>query len=188
MIARYNITKPRRRYPSRAFAAVFWVVIGIGFVLMWTIPLTGVYYPYNYIESVGLGAISWGIFFIWCLFYTIRYGLKGIRKCPNCGIQNYTGRKHCKSCGARVFWYCPKCGVETKKNREFCECGQSLQVVTYARQVQFEGEKEHNIETPSSNSSNVVVTGSIVQFCPACGAEIEEDLTHCSICGSKLGE
>lgn len=185
-MTRYNLTKPRKKYPSRAFAAVFWVVIGIGMVLLWTVPLTGMYWPSTYIEGVVYGSISWGIFFLWCLFYTIRYGLVGIRKCSNCHKQNYAGRKHCKFCGARVFWYCPKCGVETKKHRDFCECGQSLKVITYARQIQFEGETKHIIVSAKPTSSNMVVTGSIVKFCPACGSEISEDLTNCSICGSTL--
>ncbi len=177
--------KKKQRYPSRAFAAIYWVVIGIGLVLMWTVPLTDMYYGYNYLEGVGFGAISWGIFFIGALFYTIRYGLKGIRKCPNCGKQNYKGLKHCKNCGARVFWNCPKCGDPTKKHREFCHCGQSLRVVTYAKQVEFEGETDQGVQTEKSSTSHMVVTGSIVQFCPACGNEITEDLTHCLICGSK---
>jgi len=176
----------KQRYPSRAFAAVYWVIIGIGLVLMWTVPLTGIYYDYTYIQGVVIGGSIWIFFFLGSLFYTIRYGVKGIRKCPNCGIQNYKGRKHCSGCGARVFWVCPKCGNRTKKHREFCECGQSLRVITYARQVEFEGETRHDEDKPKPSSSNIVVTGSIVQFCPSCGAEISEDLTHCSICGSKF--
>jgi len=177
----------KQRYPSRAFAAIYWVIMGIGLVLMFTVPLTDMYGGYVYIEGVLFGSISWGIFFLGSLFYTIRYGLKGIRKCPNCGKQNYNGRKHCKSCGARVFWYCPKCGVKAGKHREFCKCGQSLRVITYSRQVQFSDQTQLDEDKPSLSTSNVVVTGSVVQFCPACGAEISEDLTHCSICGSTLG-
>ena len=184
---RYTTAKPRKKYPKRALAAIWWVALGIGMALVWTVPLFDVYWPEPYIIGAAYGAITWGIFFLGSLFYTIRYGLIGIRKCPNCGKQNYKGRKHCKDCGARVFWYCPKCGTETKKHREFCECGQSLKVITFARQVQFEGVTEQDIESPKPASSNMVVTGSIVKFCPACGAEISEDLTHCSICGSTLG-
>ena len=76
----------KQKYPSRAFAAVYWVAIGIGFVLIWIVPLTGTYTGYNYREGVGIGAAVWTLFFLGSLFYTIRYGLKGIRKCPNCGI------------------------------------------------------------------------------------------------------
>ena len=137
-------------------------------------------------QGVVVGGSVWIFFFLGSLFYTIRYGLRGIRKCPNCGIQNYKGRKHCSSCGARVFWHCPKCGERTKKHREFCECGQSLRVITFARQVDFEGETRNDEDKPIPKTSNVVVTGSIVQFCSSCGAEISEDLTHCSICGSKF--
>ena len=156
--------------------------------LVWTLPITGMYYPLNYIAGAIIGAAIWFFFFLGSLFYTIHYGLNGIRKCPNCGIQNYKGKKHCSSCGARVFWFCPKCGKETIKHREFCECGQSLKVITFARQVDFEGETRQGVDQPTPTQKNVVVTGSIVQFCPACGAEIKEDLTHCNICGSGLGQ
>ena len=179
--------KRKQKYPSRAFAAVYWVAIGIGMALLWTVPLTGMYTGYSYLEAVGIGAGVWSMFFLGSLFYTIWYGLQGIRKCPNCHKQNYKGRKHCKFCGARVFWDCPKCGVKTRKHREFCECGQSLRVITYARQVQFSDQTQQDEDKPSVPTSNVVVTGSVLQFCPACGAEISEDLTHCLICGSTLG-
>ena len=183
-----QIKKQKTRYPSRAFATLYWVILGIGMVLVWTVPLTDLYWPDPYIIGSVYGAIVWGVFFLGSLFYTIHYGLNGIRKCPNCGTQNYKGRKHCKSCGARVFWFCPKCGKKTIKHREFCECGQSLKVITFARQVDFDGESRQGVDQPKPTNQNVVVTGSIVQFCPACGAEIKEDLTHCNICGSGLGQ
>ncbi len=182
-----KIRKRKQKYPSRAFAAVYWVIMGLSLPLVFILPIHDLYIYYPYTEGLLVGSAVWGFFFLGSLFYTIHYGLNGIRKCPNCGIQNYKGRKHCKSCGARVFWFCPKCGKKTIKHREFCECGQSLRVITYARQIDFDGETRQSSDKPQPNSSSVVVTGSIVQFCPACGAEVKEDLTHCNICGSGLG-
>ncbi|MBN2156621.1 MAG: zinc ribbon domain-containing protein [Candidatus Lokiarchaeota archaeon] len=174
--------KRKNRYPSRAFATIWWILVGIGFVLVFSIPAGS----REYITAMVVANIAFAPFWLGSLFYTIHYARNGIRICPNCGKQVYRGKKYCDDCGARVFWYCPKCNQRAKR-RDFCEnCGQSLKIITYARQVDLDGEKRATEEKLIPDNSNLIVTGSIVQFCPACGAEIDEDLTHCSICGSTL--
>lgn len=177
--------KPKYRYPSRRFAVIFWIILGITFPLIFILlAITDMYS--NYSEGIGYGFLAWGIFCVASILYTVNYNRKGIRFCPKCGNQIYNGKKHCDSCGARVWWECPKCGKKTKKHKKFCECGQNVRVVTFSRQVEIEGEIRHEEDEPIPKVSNIVVTGSVVQFCPSCGAEISEDLTHCSICGSKF--
>jgi len=177
--------RQKGRYPSRAFATFYWVMLGITLPLVFTIPLTAYYM--DYIGGLIWGSLIWGFFLVGSILYTIHYGRNGIRICPNCGKRVFKGRKYCDGCGARIFWLCPKCGKRAEKKREFCEhCGQSLKIVTHARQVEFESDLPQDEKILKPIASNLIVTGSVVQFCPACGAEINEDLTHCSICGSTL--
>lgn len=185
--------KHKGRYPSRAFATILWILVGIGCVLVFTLPLAGIEYYWvtsvrvqHYLTGMVIANIAFAPIWSGSIFYSINLGRHGIRICPSCGKRAFRGRKYCIDCGARIFWLCPKCNYRAEKKREFCEnCGQSLKIVTFARQIEFEGVIK-KIEPKKLHSSSIEVTGSIVRFCPACGAEISEDITHCGICGARL--
>jgi hypothetical protein len=189
--------KHKNRYPSRAIATILWILVGIGCVLVFTLPLVPIDYflaplvrQKIYLTGMVIANIAFAPFWIGSILYSVHLGRNGIHICPNCGKRAFRGRKYCINCGARLFWFCPKCGERTSKKREFCDnCGQSIKIVTFARQIDIEG--AHQPTEVKSRLENVnpeiIVTGSIIQFCPACGAEISEDLTHCQICGSQLG-
>jgi len=178
--------KHKHRYPRKAFVPIYWVIIGISFIFVFLLPATSDMY-YDYIEGMVIGLVIWVPFMVGAILYSNYYQKQGIRICGNCGKYAYKGRKYCEKCGARVFWECPKCNKKSSSSLKFCkECGQNLKVVTFARQIELEGEVRSKEEEPPPKTSNVVVTGSVVQFCPSCGVEISEDLTHCSICGSKF--
>ncbi len=175
----------KRRYPRKALVPIYWVAIGISFILVFTLPIASDYYSYTFLMVLGL--VIWTPFMVGAILYSNYFQRQGIRICGNCGKYSYKGKTYCQKCGARVFWRCPKCNARTSRGLKFCkECGQNLKVVTFARQVELEGEVRQGEDEPKPSSSNLIVTGSIVQFCPSCGAEISEDLTHCSICGSKF--
>jgi predicted RNA-binding Zn-ribbon protein involved in translation (DUF1610 family) len=181
--------KLKYKYPRKAFVPIYWVIIGISFILVFTMPLSNnLYYHLSYTEAMLIGLLIWTPFMVGAILYSNYFEKQGVRICVNCGKHAYKGRKYCEKCGARVFWRCPKCNIRTSRYLDFCkECGQNLKVVTFARQVEFDGEVQQGDEEKlNPKMSGVVVTGSIIQFCPACGAEISEDLTHCSICGSKF--
>ena len=189
-----KLSKKRKPlYPIKALVPIYWIIIGISFILVFVIPaVTDLYWDYTYmqrmyVKGMIIGLCIWTPFMVSAILYSNYFQRQGIRICPNCGKYNYKGKKYCEKCGARVFWECPKCNKKSNRALKFCkECGQNLKVVTFARQMELEGEVRSNEEDPAPTTSNVVVTGSIVQFCPSCGAEISEDLTHCSICGSKF--
>ena len=171
------------RYPRKAFVPLYWILIGLTLPLVFILPGLG----YSYIRGMVIGLSTWTPFMVGAILYSNYVQRQGIRICGNCRKYAYKGKTYCEKCGARVFWRCPKCNARTSRSLKFCkECGQNLKVVTFARQVELEGEVRHREDEPKPSSSNLVVTGSVVQFCPSCGAEISEDLTHCSICGSKF--
>ena len=172
--------KRKQRYPVKALVPLYWITVGLSFIgiLVFSIAVE---------TSLLTWLILWTPFMVGAIFYSNYYQRQGIRICPNCGKYAYRGRVYCEKCGARVFWECPKCHKKSSRSLKFCkDCGQNLKVVTFARQMELEGEVRSNEGEPAPKTSNVVVTGSVVQFCPSCGAEISEDLTHCSICGSKF--
>jgi hypothetical protein len=177
----------RKRYPRKALVPIYWVIIGISFIFVWILPMHSLHIYTSYIQGMIVGLTIWTPFMVGAILYSNYFQRQGIRICGNCGKYAYKGKTYCEKCGARVFWRCPKCSARTSKGLDFCkECGQSLKVVTFARQLEFDEDEKKISELESKNENKVVVTGSIVQFCPACGAEISEDLTHCSICGSKF--
>ena len=179
--------KTRYFYPRKVFVPLYWILIGLTFPLIFILPIHSLDIYYDYVVGMIIGLIIWTPCMVGAILYSNYFQRQGIRICPNCGKYAYKGKKYCEKCGARVFWRCPKCNARTSSTLKFCkECGQSLKVVTFSRQIEFEDsirkEENENVQSPSK----LEITGSIVQFCPACGAEISEDLTHCSICGSKF--
>ena len=179
--------KRKHRYPLKALVPIYWIVVGLLFPLIFILPIHSLYIYYYYYEGIIVGLALWIPFMVGAILYSNYFQRHGVRVCSNCRKYAYRGRKYCEKCGARVFWECPKCDRKSTRFLKFCkECGQNLKVVTFARQMEIEGEVKSTEEKSEIKESNVVVTGSIVQFCPSCGAEISEDLTHCSICGSKF--
>jgi class 3 adenylate cyclase len=48
-------------------------------------------------------------------------------RCPNCKIENPSGKKFCGDCGAPLANLCPKCGAHNPAGKRFCgECGTAL--------------------------------------------------------------
>ncbi|TFG18580.1 MAG: hypothetical protein EU530_08875 [Promethearchaeota archaeon] len=169
----------KHRYPRKVFVPLYWVAVGIAFLVIMIM---------SFIDWAFLTwLLIWTPFMIGAILYSIYFQRQGVRICANCGKYAYRGRKYCEKCGARIFWHCPKCDGRINRYLKFCkECGQSLKVVTFSRQLEFDEAPKLSEEELMDKESNIVVTGSVVQFCPSCGAEITEDLTHCSICGSKF--
>ena len=47
--------------------------------------------------------------------------------CPVCGVENRTGRRFCRKCGAALAFLCAACGAANQEGDEFCgECGAAL--------------------------------------------------------------
>ena len=47
--------------------------------------------------------------------------------CPECGVENATGRKFCGGCGSPLALSCPACGAANEPGMRFCgECGSPL--------------------------------------------------------------
>lgn len=179
--------KRKYRYPRKVFVPLYWILIGISFIFIWILPIESFYLYDSYIEGMIVGLAIWTPFMVGAILYSNYYERQGVRICSNCGKYAYKGKEYCEKCGARVFWRCPKCNSKGRRGLKFCkECGQNLKVITFARQVEIKGEVKSTEEQSEPKESNVIVTGSVVQFCPSCGTEIMEDLTHCSICGSKF--
>ncbi len=173
----------KNHYPRKVLVPLYWIAVGISFIAI-------------IIFSIVMGeaailiwlAILWVPFMVGAILYSNYFQRQGVRICSNCGKYAYKGRKYCEKCGARVFWECPKCNARTRRGLKFCKnCGQSVKVVTFARQLDFEDAPQNEEKSSEEDiESGLVVTGSVLHFCPSCGAEISEDLTHCSICGSKF--
>ena len=176
----------KRRFPRKAFVPIYWVIIGISFILVFTLPLSDAIWLLDYTQAMLIGLAIWTPFMVSAILYSNYFERQGVRICANCGKYAYKGRKYCEKCGARIFWECPKCNARGSRKLSYCkECGQSLKVVTFARQLEFEDTPKNKEKSPEKESG-LIVTGSVVQYCPSCGTEISEDLTHCSICGSKF--
>jgi len=50
-----------------------------------------------------------------------------VMNCPACGVDNRSGRRFCRKCGAALERLCAACGAANQEGDEFCgECGAAL--------------------------------------------------------------
>lgn len=95
--------------------------------------------------------------------------IKGIRICPNCGVEVEKTSSFCSGCGNPMprlpefdetkFNKCPKCGELVEKGMRFCTaCGQAMEAA------------------PAAPAAKV---------CGNCGATVEPDAVFCCECGTR---